>query len=659
MKPEDTQLSPQQTHQQLFNNEDDRKLILGYLSGLLAAFVLGFRLILVNVSGESNVTEYLLVPMGVLFLVPALYYTLFWRAVSTLVAVGAGVNYGLELKTAIAFYGQPAPEGMSAVTIGDIVFPGISVILCVLFATFAIFGDIQEAKKSRNFRVLFNGVLTVTLAIVAWGMVNFLGSRKAKTFDWTQSKIFTLSEESKSIVQTVNKRLTMHLFLSRNSTSYSVVRRLADQYQEAMAGRLKLVVHDPLENRLAFYREAERLGLVGADYSDFQNVVFEVGEFTMEKNKDSGKLEKVWKTLRMEAINVREMFLYSARIRQRRKPIFKGEELCTNAILKVVGEQKPVICFLTGHREHNLRDNKSYGMTQFGRFLQSRYFDLRNVELGSNKNLPKDCQLLVIAGARTDLTEAELLRIKDFLLKGGRLLLLSDVLPAGEDALKPSSLTALMRDYNIEITRHLIVGRAYVEREGKRMRVPIVENVDFGSFDAEHKIVKPLAGMRVVASESRALTTPPINKLATATPLILGGIKADTIAVLRPRDFQRRGYSFRKDQDMGEGFSLAVASVREPKPGSDEKSSRVVVIGDSDIIDNRSVHKGKNREFLLNCVNWLLEKDGRFVREAKKPPTWSLDISEQSKILLQVSALFLLPAFPLSMGLLMFLLRRR
>ena len=46
-------------------------------------------------------------------------------------------------------------------------------------------------------------------------------------------------------------------------------------------------------------------------------------------------------------------------------------------------------------------------------------------------------------------------------------------------------------------------------------------------------------------------------------------------------------------------------------------------------------------EFFLNSLNWLLEREGQFVKEAKKPPSYSLSLGQNKKIVLKLGALFL------------------
>jgi hypothetical protein len=648
---------------QIFDNPSDRRLVWGYICGLVSALCLGFSA-LSEMGGGSPTVITMLSVVGLVFLMPALWWSFFWRVIATFVALILGVKFGLELKLAVSHYGMIKTVADAAAKtvetrygVMDIVSPTLSCMVCIAFSAFVSFFDLKDAKESRNFSVVFNGVLTVGLAVLIWLMCNYLVSQRPTTFDWTGSQLYTLSSESTTFLKTAKKRMTMHIFMSKSSDRFAVIKQLARQYQESLEGLLEVKELDPFKDRFKFESELARLDVIGTDLSDLTGVVFEVGHY--ESQSKNGETKDVWVKDRSKQISTRDMFQVRYRAGKSR-PIFNGEELFTNAILELQGEKRSKIYFLTGHNEHSFTDKtNSQACGKVIDFLGKRFFDVAPLMLSAKQSIPDDCSVLVIAGARGDFSSSDLAELRTYLSRGGRLMAYLEVIPSGDDGLKPSALTSVLQDYNIVPSRHLIIGRVGVQKANKIAYYPTTENVRFPAFDVNHPIVKPLLGSHLISTEARALTIGKKNPSVKAVSLVNGGGKFDTIAVKRPADFKRRGYQLKKDEDMRADFSLAIASELVQDKAGKKQRTRVIAVGDSDLMTNGGLGRGKNIEFFLNGLNWLLEKEGRFVSKAKVPPTWSLDIDPGTKIILKMGALFILPIFPLSIGLLMFLIRRR
>ena len=80
--------------------------------------------------------------------------------------------------------------------------------------------------------------------------------------------------------------------------------------------------------------------------------------------------------------------------------------------------------FLQGHGEPSLSDTGETGYLKFGSILAQNYIAATNLELFGDNAIPMDCNLLIIAGPRTELSETELQKIDQYLAQGGRLFVL-------------------------------------------------------------------------------------------------------------------------------------------------------------------------------------------------------------------------------------------
>src|SRR6185295_18724881 len=105
-------------------------------------------------------------------------------------------------------------------------------------------------------------------------------------------------------------------------------------------------------------------------------------------------------------------------------------EMVFTAKLFALTQPKPLKAyFLKGHGERLPNDsNETEGYSKLAEIFHRNYVqtDVLETLLGTN-TVPLDCNLLVIAGPRNELSEVELEKINEYLNQGGRLFALFDV----------------------------------------------------------------------------------------------------------------------------------------------------------------------------------------------------------------------------------------
>src|SRR5205823_14499905 len=103
-----------------------------------------------------------------------------------------------------------------------------------------------------------------------------------------------------------------------------------------------------------------------------------------------------------------------------------GEESLTNAIAEVTRGASKKIYFSKGHGEHAVADASERGMKLWVDGLRSEGFQVDEIELAANKEMPKDAQALVIAGPVAALSAGEAKLVQGWTEKGGKLVVLID-----------------------------------------------------------------------------------------------------------------------------------------------------------------------------------------------------------------------------------------
>src|SRR5439155_26254262 len=84
------------------------------------------------------------------------------------------------------------------------------------------------------------------------------------------------------------------------------------------------------------------------------------------------------------------------------------------------------VCFVTGSREHQLDETQENGLSTYKTLLERDNYQVEPVSLIEKTEVPKDCTVLVIAGARLDYTPNEVTAIKNYVENGGRAMFLVD-----------------------------------------------------------------------------------------------------------------------------------------------------------------------------------------------------------------------------------------
>src|SRR5207248_2335342 len=95
------------------------------------------------------------------------------------------------------------------------------------------------------------------------------------------------------------------------------------------------------------------------------------------------------------------------------------EEGLTGAFLKdLKGVRK--VCFVTGSHEHQLDNTQETGVSTYKTLLERDNYQVEPISLIEKTEVPKDCTVLVVAGAQLDYTPNEVKAIENYVENGGR-----------------------------------------------------------------------------------------------------------------------------------------------------------------------------------------------------------------------------------------------
>ncbi|MBZ0089226.1 MAG: GldG family protein, partial [Thermoanaerobaculia bacterium] len=277
------------------------------------------------------------------------------------------------------------------------------------------------------------GALLV-LALV--GIVNYLGMKYYQRFDWTSSKLYSLSEKTVAVLEGLGQEVDVTLFLQPTSSLHDPAKELLERYA-ARSSKVKLRVVDPERNLV------EAQSLVDRFQIQSLNVV------VFESDGDRRVVEE----------SALADYDYSG-VQFGQGPTltgFKGEEAFTGAILELVEKRKPRVIWTSGHGEATLDDTGPNGLSQLRALLGNENLDMTAWASLGQAAVPEGTDLVVIAGPRAAFAQPELELFGRYLDAGGRLLVLLDPELDGHGGLVATGLEAWLAGRGVEVGGDLVV----------------------------------------------------------------------------------------------------------------------------------------------------------------------------------------------------------
>ncbi len=453
------------------------------------------------------------------------------------------------------------------------------------------FEDILRYLLSRRGRMGSNALVTTFAFLGILVLLVYIADRRTYSWDWTKTKRHTLSPQTLKVVRNINKEVNVVAFYDVESMDFVRVRDLLKRY-EAANPKIKTRVVDPRKERML----ARQYEVTGTGIT-----VFEA----------DGRRERV---------------------------SFGGEKEFTGALIKVTRDKKPTIYFLQGHGEHAFDSfgEEGYGVLKSG--LERLNYQVKGLQLVTQKEVPKDCDVLVIAGAQRDLLPPEKKAIKAYLDKGGRLLLMlePDPAPSFSDWLDEFGLEAKAGTV-VEPANNILGDAAAIFAFGFRF----------------HDITRPFQKARQEAV--LFITARPLKRKSN----LPSGVTLTELIETSPTSWREEKFQGEVRRDPNEESGPFVLAAAVEKTVGDKKKMRAVVIADSDFCSNAYIQNLLNGAFVANCLHWLAEEDVLIDIPPKDEPPPTLLLSRQQTVFTFLWSVIVLPLAILISGLFVWLSQRK
>jgi ABC-2 type transport system permease protein len=508
-------------------------------------------------------------------------------------------------------------------------------------------------KNKKN--IFKNNKWNLVIVILGLIAINIIASFLYFRIDLTSEKRYSLSPATKNILKNLDDYVYFQVFLDGNlSPSYKRLQKtIIETLDEFKAYNKRLIKYDLIDPAKGkdeatlrnYLKELEYRGLV-------PSIDYEISE--------TGTSENVVWPCAIVTYKGRELpinFIYSnipgSKELLINDAIENTEYKLIDGIHRITLKEKSKIAFIKGHGELDALEINDFALA-----LQD-YYIVNQITINHQLKALDEFKAIIIAAPDSTFDEMDKFIIDQYIMKGGRVLWLIDGALADMDSLqsKPDilaipndiNLDDMLFNYGARVNKDLVMDYHSAQIPVKTGQVgnqpqfslfnwyffptvanikghPIVRNINDIKFEFASSIdtiAKPGIRKTILLSSgnySRLLNTPSIISLNFLR------IKADRtffnrsnipMAVLLEGSFTSL-YKDRIPDTIAKDPDIRFTEISKP--------NKMIVVGDGDVAKNQvAFRQGKyvpyplgydrytgimygNREFLLNCVNYLLDE---------------------------------------------------
>lgn len=342
----------------------------------------------------------------------------------------------------------------------------------------------------------------------------------------------------------------------------------------------------------------------------------------------------------------------------------------TNALISLLRDSEPKVCFLTGHGERRAEEGGPQGGSALTDLLKRESYQAESIAIKLTEPVvPVDCDVLVINNPTADFQPPEIDALEEYVARGGRILLMMDPWIRVGTGTEGEQLRPWL-----EKRLGIVVGSDVVVAEERQEALQVELNADSGTFSEadreapyngcyakDHPITRAFDQPMLLQIARTAGIVEKAPEKVTVVGLLRTGPEfwAETdVAGLRETQKASRG----EGEQRGPLILASAASVQTEVPiegANAKREARVLVVGDSSISANDTIQIPGNVNFLLNAIAWLSESEQLIAIRPRGDTDPPLVLSAgEERAVFWVSTL-MTAQIALGAGLLMAALRRR
>lgn len=473
--------------------------------------------------------------------------------------------------------------------------------------------EFKKLFKNKSYLKRLYSAFTVVAVVAILILVNVLADKLPWTYDMTADKIFTLSEQTSSVLENLENEVNIVAFFEEGGED-QMVKTLLEEYRKFGKGHVKVE-----------YVDADRNPAVVKKF-DENNEGISNGNIVFESN---GKVKKINKS----DIYILNDFAFGK--------AFNGEQQFTGAIIYVSSQSLPKVYFLEGHREPDINGD----LSKLKARLEGEAYLVESLNLLKTEAIPDDADTIIVVSPKKDLGEDEKEKLKQYLIKGGRAILLFDIFAQEEQI---PNFNSLLRGYGIQYNNNFVVEEDSNSFYGnnKMYLVPY--------YNIQHSIVEKL-------NADRLFVLLPFSGHIEVMPEFDRTVTVETLMVTSAKSWIRYDTNDATptvtDEDQAGPATLAVAV---SKNNSDLRydETKMIITGNAMFVDNEYIDTQGNFNFLMNALNWVGDRDESIAIRPKSLNTNTMFVKGEMYIIILIASVLVIPMLAFVTGLVLWIRRR-
>jgi hypothetical protein len=486
----------------------------------------------------------------------------------------------------------------------------------------------KKAPRIHRFAIGINVLVQILTVMFILMGINYIAFKHFKRWDLSRDQKYALSDQTKQLLASLQKPVKIYVFFSPDprlpgGDVFPDITELLKEYQYASGGKVEVEMIDPFKNLsrakelMAQYKFGNE-NVVIVDYAGHSKLV---NATDMAEYDESGEMTGEPPKLRG----------------------FKGEQALTSAILEVSEEKQNKIYMIGGKGGPDLNGDD---LSAFKAYLERQNLKLDTFTLMNVEKVPDDAKVVMLIGAKYDLSDRELKLLQDYWDKQGRIFIALD--PSGTTPKLAGFLQAQgIKPQNDRVLRTMAIGPM----------TGIVRDVA-GIFSDSSPITKRLQGVDTMfMGQTQSLAISQAPGVHTDTLVTAGdGYWGET----KYQDMETTGVSYDPKEDISAPLTIAASAEKGALPDASVNvdTSRLIVTGNSDFVTNEALSEA-NVDFVVAGLNWLLNREELIGIPPKEEHQFSLNLTDDQMQKIELLVMVVMPVAVAMVGGFVWAQRRR
>lgn len=452
-----------------------------------------------------------------------------------------------------------------------------------------------------SMRTTKHGLNMGSMILLALGflvILNFLSVQKNKTWDLTENKLFSLSEQSQKLVHELVKPAKFVILFRGEKARMPLnqVRETLKMYQSE-SNQIESTFYDTYVDNLQAQNYLNSL----PDKDTPSNQVFLFVEY-------DGKRERV--------------------------PAPFTESEITAALIKSTRKTSKKVYYLTGHGEKVWDSEDQEGLKAFSQLLEQYATKAEALSLVKDLKVPEDASAVILAGPTQPLLDSELSALREYAKAGGHFFVMID--PG-----QKHNLNALLKEWGLEFSN------TYLVNQGLRIAGASDLMVAGYEYDSANPITTPF-------QTRQALSVFNLASEVRKDPGAKVDFQVSSLVKTTPLSFSISELKENAMRSEPRPYSIGV----QVKGKMGEKEFSAVVFGDSDFVTNAFISAVPTNESLTMNIMADLTGEKDLISIRPKTPAKTTLVMTNGKWLSVVGAGAGLPIVLIILGSIVWYRRR-